>query len=178
MEPVLYHWEVITAYATIAAAVGTFLAPLFALQVSAWLDRKRERQRQRFAIFQTLMQWRSATFTEQPVRALNSIDTVFYDVKPVRDAWADLFSAYCDGRLQTPEGARICQDKLTALLQAMALHLGYERSFTKADLVRVYNPEALAKQLTILLEQQRQTYAALFPPQTPPQQETAIPPRR
>ena len=71
--------------------MGTFLAPLFALQVSAWLERRREKQRQRFAVFQTLMQWRKMTFVEQPVRALIAIGTVFNDVRSVRDAWSDLF---------------------------------------------------------------------------------------
>ena len=170
--------EHISTYAALIAAIGTFLSPLFALQVSAWLDRRRQRQRQRFEVFQILMQWRAATYTEQPVRALNSIDTVFHDVKVVRDAWSDLFSAYSDNRLTTPEGARIRQDKLTTLLQLMARHLGYEKTFTKADFERVYSPQALARNLSIALEQQRQTYEALFAQQTPPQQATTAPPIR
>jgi len=178
------YWAKVAAIATGIAAAGTFLAPLFALQVSAWLDRRRERQRQRFALYQTLMQWRASTFLEQPVRALNSIDTVFYDVWAVRDAWVDLHSSYLDQRLQTPEGGRIRQDKLATLLQAMSHHLGYDRHFTKADFERFYNPEVLGRQLTIMLEQQRQAYEALIaqqqqptlPLQQPSTQASATPP--
>jgi hypothetical protein len=108
------------------------------------------------------MQWRANSYVEPSVKAFNSIDTVFRDVRPVRDAWADLFSAYCDFRLATPEGARIRQDKLTLLLQTMAYHLGYERHFTKADFERVYRPTALGRHYDILLEQQRRTHEELF----------------
>ncbi len=59
------------------------------------------------------------------MRAFNSIDTVFHDVREVREAWADLYSSYLDLRLSTTEGGRIRQDKLKLLLQRMADHLGY-----------------------------------------------------
>jgi uncharacterized protein DUF6680 len=156
------HWVELSAIATWIAAIGTFLAPLFALQISAWLARRREERRQRFDLYQILMQWRATPFVEAPVRAFNSIDTVFHDVRPVRDAWSDLFSSYGDQRLSTQEGARIRQDKLTFLLHEMAKNLGFERTFARADFERVYNPEVLGRHYQILLEQQRQTYQTLF----------------
>jgi len=119
------------------------------------------------------MRWRAAPFVEAPVRAFNSIDTVFHDVRPVRDAWSDLFSAYLDARLSSQEGGRIRQDKLNSLLHEMAKHLGYERTFTKSDFERVYNPDALSSHYSILLEQQRQTYASLFTPPTAEQNRAA-----
>jgi hypothetical protein len=165
------YWAEVSAIAAAMAAIGTFLAPLFALQVSAWLQRRRDKQRQRFALYQTLLQWRATPFLEEPVRALNSIDTVFNDVRAVRDAWSDLFSAYNDQRLNTPEGGRIRQDRLTTLLQVIAHDLGYERHFTKADFKRFYNPESLSRYHAIWIEQQRQTYETMFsqkPPSPPP----------
>ncbi len=113
------------------------------------------------------MQWRATTFVDQPVRAFNSIDTVFNDVRVVRDAWSDLHSSYLDQRLQSLEGGQIRQDKLTTLLQATAKNLGYERDFTKADLERLYNPVALGQHYEILLEQQRKTHEELFSQQKP-----------
>jgi uncharacterized protein DUF6680 len=158
----LVYWAELSAVASCMAAIGTFLAPLFALRVSSWLDRRRENERRKFELFQVLMQWRAIPYIDAPVRAFNSIDTVFHDVQAVRDAWSDLFSSYLDSRLGTPEGARIRQDKLNSLLQEMAKHLGYKRTFSKADFERVYNPEALGRHFSILFEQQRQAYEDLL----------------
>jgi hypothetical protein len=79
------------------------------------------------------------------MEVFNTIDSVFYDVRAVRDAWAGLFSALTDERLSTQEGARIRQDKVTTLLQEMARHLGYARHFTRADFERIYHPPAVDK---------------------------------
>jgi hypothetical protein len=159
----------ISVIAACVAAVGTFLAPLFALRVSARLEQRGERQRPQFGVFQTLMQWRATPFVVDPVRAFNSIGIVFFDARAVRDARSDLFSTYNDERLRTPEGGRIRQDKLITLLQAMARHLGYASHFMKADFERFYNPEALGQQMNIMLEQQRRTHEALFSQQQQPQ---------
>ena len=185
-DPTLY-WTELSAIALSVAAIGTFLAPLFALQVSAWLARRREQRRQRLDLYQILMQWRAAPFVEAPVRVFNSIDTVFHDVRQVREAWADLYSSYLDLRLSTTEGGRIRQDKLKLLLQRMADHLGYRRTFSGADFERVYNPEVLGRHYSILLEQQRQTFETLFgrrsstepiqqqQPAAPPPQQIPVP---
>jgi len=158
-------WAKITAIAALAGAVGTFSAPLFALQISAWLANRRHKVQQKFEVFQTLMQWRMATFAERPVQALNVIDILFHDVKPVRDAWAELFTAYLDQRLNTNEGGRIRQDKLNALLRAMAVDLGYARQFSAADFERTYNPEVLARFYLNQIAQTNKTFQELNPPQ-------------
>jgi hypothetical protein len=124
------YWSKISAIAVGLGALGTFLSPLIALRVSRYLDRSREHERRRFELFQTLMQWRAALFIEQPVRALNTIDVLFYNDKAVRDAWADCFSSFSDQRLSTtPEGGRIRQDKIDTLLREMAKTLKYEEIF-------------------------------------------------
>jgi hypothetical protein len=114
------------------------------------------------------MQWRKATFAEKPVQALNVIDILFHDVKPVRDAWADLFAAYNDQRLSTNEGGRIREDKLNILLRAMAAHLGYARQFSMADFERVYNPDVLARFYMNQVAQTNKEYQQHFPPNPTP----------
>jgi hypothetical protein len=157
------YWAKIAAIAVIVGAVGTFLSPLIALQVSRYLDQKREQERRRFELFQVLMQYRASLFLEQPVRALNNIDILFYKNKSVRDAWADCFSSFLDHRLSaTAEGARLRQDKIDALLREMAKILGYDEKLSRDDFARVYNPEALGQFLTVQLEQARRAHAALF----------------
>lgn len=106
-----------------------------------------------------------ATSTERPVQALNVIDILFHDVKPVRDAWADLFAAYNDARLATNEGGRIRQDKLKVLLRAMAAHLGYARQFSTADFERVYNPDVLARFYLNQVAQTNKAFQEHYPPQ-------------
>ena len=156
------HWASISAIATWCGALGTFLAPLFALQISAALDRRRDVARRRYEAFQLLMQWRAAVYLEQPVRVLNSIDVLFADVREVREAWSDLYQSYSDSRLSTPEGSHIRQEKLERLLETMSMSLGYSNKFNKADYSRVYNPDLLAKHYELLIARSRQEHAAFF----------------
>jgi hypothetical protein len=119
------------------------------------------------------MQWRVATFAERPVQALNVIDILFHDVKPVRDAWAELYAAYNDKRLFTNEGGRIRQDKLNDLLRAIATHLGYAQQFSTADFERVYNPDVLARIYLNQIAQTDKAYKEHYPsPQSTPQSPT------
>lgn len=117
------------------------------------------------------MQWRAALFAEQPVRALNVIDILFYGDKAVRDAWADCFSSFQDQRLSnTPEGGTISQDKIDTLLREMAKTLRYDEKLSRDDFARVYNPEILGQHYMIQLEQTRRTHAVLFSQPPPPTQ--------
>src|SRR5439155_23554849 len=60
---------------TVAAIV---LAPLVALRVSVWLDRRKEKRQRQFLIFQTLMATRASGLAPEHVQALNMIDVEFY----------------------------------------------------------------------------------------------------
>jgi hypothetical protein len=162
-------WARISAIAAIASAVCTFLAPLFALRISAILADRKGLYERKFAVFQTLMQWRMATYAEQPVHAFNVIDVLFHDVKPVRDAWERLYSAYNDPHLSTPEGARIRKERLNALLWEMAQHLGYGKQFSPDDFARVYNPTVLSRFYDNQIAQTNATYESLQKQVPPPE---------
>ena len=85
---------IFSAVATGFAAVASWRAPITAARLAERLRRdmqqSEERRRQKIQVFTTLMQERSAIWTEAAVRALNAIDVVFNDARPVREAWAAL----------------------------------------------------------------------------------------
>ena len=72
-------------------------------------------------IFNILMATRYNRCTIEYVRALNSIDVVFYDSKKVRKAWSDYYSV-----LQNPTpNSNLIFDKELLLIEAMAQDLHY-----------------------------------------------------
>lgn len=127
------------------AVAATLVAPLIAIQISKWLSDRKEQKQRKFEVFKTLMSWRALGWAEPNVQALNLIDVLFHDVKSVRNAWQELYAAYCDQGLSTPEGGRLRIDKRNKLLMLIADHLGYANEFSHADFERVYIPEALDK---------------------------------
>jgi hypothetical protein len=98
------------------------------------------------------MQERSAIWTEEAVRALNVIDVVFNDCRPVREAWAALLHALSQ---QPVAPLHAQQDHLRALLAAMAADLGLGDDIRIDDLNRVYLPTPLAQE-RFILQQERQ----------------------
>lgn len=89
---------VFSAIATFLAAWATWRAPLAAAKLAETLrrnaERDQERQKSKLQLFTILMQERGAIYSEHGVRALNLIDIVFNDSRPVREAWAELFHAF------------------------------------------------------------------------------------
>jgi hypothetical protein len=155
---------VASAIATIFAAYAAFRVPKSAAEFAEQLRREsekgQERQRQKFIIFATLMQERSAIYTEDGVRSLNLIDVVFHDSRAVREAWAELYLA-----LNTP-GTNF-DDKLRGLLATMANDIGLGDRLGTTDLSRVYTPNALAQERFIKDLERRQALARLENNQTP-----------
>ena len=75
----------------ILTVLAILLAPLVALQISAWLNEIKEVKKRKMDIFRTLMATRAAGLSPQHVEALNRIDVEFYaddkKTKKVFDAW-------------------------------------------------------------------------------------------
>ena len=71
--------------------ITTFLAPLFAVQATQYVDRRRQRRSAQMQLFSTLMATRATNLSPRHVEALNLIDVVFYskrrDDKQIRDVW-------------------------------------------------------------------------------------------
>jgi hypothetical protein len=150
-----------SAVATGFAAYASWRGPRSAAEIAERLRRDaeshNERKRQKFWVFATLMQERSAIYTENAVRALNMIDAVFHDVRPVREAWAELFLKLNSANMQSSG----CADELRKLLTSIANDIGLANEFGHADAARVYIPNALAQERMVRDLERQQALARL-----------------
>jgi hypothetical protein len=117
--------------------LATLLSPLVALQVSVYLQDRREKRERRFRVFQVLMTTRAASLAPEHVEALNSIDIAFYGADPTSRAVLEAHKVYLD-HLNQPTliegwGPRR-EELLVELLQKMAVSLRYD--FDKVTLRR------------------------------------------
>jgi len=154
--------------------LAILLAPLIALQVSEWLERRRDKRNRRLQIFKTLMATRATPLHLDHINALNMIDIEFYrdddKAKCVVEAWKLLHAHLHDTSYSLENGKidpnRILQwgDKLNDLminmLHEMAKCVGY--TFEKSSLKKTsYFPSGYGE-----LEQQghlvREGLAKLF----------------
>jgi hypothetical protein len=78
-------------FSEILMVLAVLLAPVVAIQVSVYLERRRERLGRRRDIFRTLMATRASRLAPTHVEALNMIDLEFYgkdqQLRAVREAW-------------------------------------------------------------------------------------------
>jgi hypothetical protein len=149
----------------IVIASATIAGPVLAVQAQKWIERATERRRSRRGIFHALMANRATRMSDDFVRALNLIDLEFTPrrFRRARDravihAWRTLFgefsaAATITGEVDTKAWLQRIDDRLVALLSAMAMALGYE--FSEEELRRgIYYPrgraEAEVAQLAVL----------------------------
>jgi glutaredoxin len=118
--------------------LAVLLAPIIAIQVSTYLEKRRERRLRRFTVFRTLMTARATTLSPVFVEALNMIDVEFYgkDRKPkaVSKAWKSLLDHLYDKTLSGEAWTIKKEDLTSELLHKMALSLGYH--FDKVHIKR------------------------------------------
>ncbi|WP_010184799.1 DUF6680 family protein [Sphingomonas sp. PAMC 26605] len=136
----------LSAIAATAAAIATWRAPISAARIAENLRRQGdtvvERNRFRLTVFAQVMQGRAEIWSEETVRAINSIDVAFNDVPPVREAWAELFQA-----LSSPEIAiHVREERLRKLLKEMSISLGLADTLRLDDFARVYFPTAVQEE--------------------------------
>jgi hypothetical protein len=110
--------------------VAILVAPLVAVQLSLWLERRKQRRLRQLETFRTLMATRASGLAPDHVKALNMIDVEFYGSDKGSKAVLQAWRAYLDhlNMAATPSeawGTRR-EDLLVDLLQAMAMHLGFE----------------------------------------------------
>ena len=113
--------------------LAILLAPLIALRVSRFLDKRKEDKARRLDVFRTLMATRAAGLSPQHVEALNRIDIEFYGDEEVLGPW----KVYHDhltlaANIKDDEKGKWdtwtskTGDLLTNLLFKMAKSLGYK----------------------------------------------------
>lgn len=158
---------IFSAAATACAAYATWSAPRAAAKLAEALRRDAERhdqrQRQKLAVFATLMQERADISSENSVRALNLIDIAFNDSRTVREAWAELYLAFSTKPYQQP----IVDERLRRLLAAVAKDIGIADELRTDDLGRVYIPVVQAQD-RFIKNMQRQQLLANLQSQSPP----------
>lgn len=118
---------------TFVVVVSIFLAVLLGTVVSAftwsWIERRREDYRRRLWVFTTLMANRSAIGSLEFVRALNSIDVVFYKNVAVRHRFKELIYHLSSIGWETKSApqppSQKTRDLLTQLLTWMAQDLDF-----------------------------------------------------
>jgi hypothetical protein len=136
--------------AVIAAA--TIAGPILAVQAQKWVERATERRRTRRNIFHALMANRATRLSDDFVKALNLIDLEFNGSRDrdVIDKWRSLFGEFHQAPNDPASEADVkawtqrIEDRLVALLQAMAKALGYD--FSEEQLRRgIYYPKGRAE---------------------------------
>lgn len=110
--------------------LAVLLAPLIAVQVTRYLDDKKEKRERRHMIFKTLMATRGSNLSVRHVEALNRIDLEFDkdcegDKKVIRswNAYRDFLS---DLTLPSDQWSRKRIEKLVELLHEMGNVFGYD----------------------------------------------------
>lgn len=78
---------------------AVILAPLIAVQVDKYLEKKRNKKERKLNVFKTLMATRGRVLDPRHVEALNMIDLEFDGEKSVTDAW----KAYLDHLVNIPK---------------------------------------------------------------------------
>jgi hypothetical protein len=160
--------------------LAVLLAPVIAIQVSEYLQRKRENFRRKQWVFHTLMTTRAQNVTEDHVRALNSIDVEFSgkgkDEKQVVEAWKEYLTHLGNNELgdKAPEAWREKRIELFInLLYSISHCIGYD--FEKSRLRETsYWPKALVdveaelnlirQALLLLLSDEKSLKVTLVPP--------------
>lgn len=117
--------------------VATLLSPLIAVQVSVYLQHRKEKREQRFQVFRTLMATRAANLNPAHVEALNMIDVAYYGADRKSKAVVEACKVYIEhhNRPLSQEGWGMRREELLVdLLQKMANCLGYD--FDKVSIQR------------------------------------------
>lgn len=133
--------------------VAMIIAPILAVQVQKFVEKRKEIKERKMQIFRTLMATRATPLSPLHVEALNMIDIVFHKDKNIVNAWKlllDNFANYPndpkDPNYQTKlaASAEKSNELLTELLSEMAKSLNYD--FDKVHLKRgAYIPRGHAE---------------------------------
>lgn len=111
--------------------LAVLIAPLAAVELSLWRERRRRTEEKRLSVFQTLMATRTQRLSPMHVNALNMIDVEFYGNRKF-DAVRDKWHAYLDSLTQpASEAIFVERERLFfELLQVMGQALGYAFEIT------------------------------------------------
>ena len=136
---------------SVLTILAILFSPVIAIQVSVYLNERKEKKDRRLLIFRTLMATRASYLSYDHVRALNSIDVEFYgndrESKAVVEAWKVYLNHLNDrnfAHASMEAWDSKAKDLLVDLLARMAICLRYE--FDKASISKTsYTPDGYAQ---------------------------------
>ena len=123
--------------------VSAALSGLLATLITLWVQRKTRKYNSKFKIFETLMSYRYNIVAEDNVKALNSIDVIFYKDEKVRKA----FENFLNEVVKAPETKPDHIDKYLKLLEEIATTLGLKN--IRWDCIKhMYFPLGLSEKIS------------------------------
>lgn len=109
---------------------ATLLSPLIAVQVTEFLNRRRQTRDEQLRIFRTLMATRASTLEVSHVQALNSIDVIFNGKsakqEAVRRQWKQYLDHLDNKNYPKEHWETRRRELLVDLLDTMGQHLGFD----------------------------------------------------
>lgn len=123
----------------ILVIVTALISGLFATIITLWWQHRASIRERKLRVFETLMSFRYKISSEESVKALNSLDAVFYNDEGVRKAYRD-FLAETD---KNPELNPNIGDKYIKLLEEMSKALKL-KNIHWDDIKHSYYPSGLS----------------------------------
>lgn len=138
--------------------ITALISGLLATILTIWWQKRAQIFASKMRIFETLMAYRYMISSEESVKALNSIDIIFYKDKAVRDAYKD----FLNEANKRPELNPNIEDKHLKLLEMISKVLKLEEIHWD-DIKHTYYPNGLSEKLQeeiVLRKMQIQNAAA------------------
>lgn len=126
----------------ILVIITALISGLLATLITIYWQKKSEKRKQQLKVFEVLMAYRYMIHAEESVKAINSIDVVFYDNKDVRKA----LEAFINETAKKSEFNPNVGDKYLKLLEEMAKALKLE-DIHWDNIKQSYYPNGLAQKI-------------------------------
>lgn len=133
----------IADYINIAAII---LAPVISVIIGQKLLDKSRKRDDKMQVFKILMSSRIYGWTNASVEALNLIEVVFAKDKKVIAQWKKYYDVLCVESPDTAQREKIIKER-DALLEVIAISLGYKDKVTLRTIQSSYQPVGLADML-------------------------------
>lgn len=137
---------------TVINILAVLLSPIIALLISKKLQEKEEKRKEKIYILKVLMTQRFSIKSIEFVNALNLIDIIFVDDKPVREAYKNLYNAYAvkvdtNNADETLAYTNEIKKKTTKLIESIVKNIGYKDKITWDTIQEPYIPQWLHDEL-------------------------------
>ncbi len=125
----------------LVALLSAILSGLLATLVTIFWQNYNQARKTKFEIFQTLLSYRYDFTNEKCVKALNSIDVIFYKQKDIRESWQNFII-----EAESNKEMKKMDDKFLSILENIAKNLNYKK-INWEKLKMFYHPVGLADKI-------------------------------